>query len=105
MSDQIVDTLIAIGQAGVNWRHLAEQMERQRNEAFAALAVSTAREAALREALAGLLESYDLVMGTELAFSDITRDMFRGAFIGEPDRARAILAQQQPAAASTTEEQ
>lgn len=51
-----------------------------------------ARESALREALEGMLESYDICMGGELAFSPLTRDMLRGVFFGEPGRARAALA-------------
>lgn len=58
----------------------------------ALLAERDAEIARLREALAGMLESYELCMGDELAFSDLTKDTMRGAFINEPARARAALA-------------
>lgn len=51
---------------------------------------------ALERALAGMLESYEFCMGDELAFSDLTKDIMRGAFVGEPARARAVLARSQP---------
>ena len=56
------------------------------------LAERDAEIARLREALSGMLESYELCMGDELAFSDLTKDMLRGAFINEPARARAAIA-------------
>jgi hypothetical protein len=76
--------------AGLNDQLAAEHAARQAAEQER----DTARQqiAALREVLSGMLESYDLVMGTELAFSDLTRSMFRVAFINEPERARALLA-------------
>ena len=48
--------------------------------------------AALREALVGMLESYEFCLGDELALSDLTKDVMRGAFVGEAARARAALA-------------
>lgn len=63
------------------------------NARLQALVSEQAREIErLVEALAGMLESYELCMGDELAFSDLTKDMMRGAFINEPARARAALA-------------
>jgi hypothetical protein len=62
-----------------------EQAESERDALAARLAAS---EAALR----GMLESYEMCMGSEVAFSPLTRDMLRGVFIFEPERARAALA-------------
>lgn len=52
MGDVTTQAMLAIGQASIQWRALAEQMEAQRDEALANLAAATARaeraEAALR---------------------------------------------------------
>lgn len=65
-------------------------------ERFDALTAENARlagqVAALREALAGMLESYEFCLGDELALSDLTKAVMRGAFVGDAARARAALA-------------
>lgn len=58
----------------------------------ALLAERDAEIALYRKSLSGMLESYDLCMGTELPFSDLTKDIMRGAFINEIARACVALA-------------
>lgn len=46
----------------------------------------------LRTALAGMLESYDMLVGRFSPMPDLAKDVVAGAFLTEPSRARAILA-------------
>ena len=68
----------------------------QGQEAVKSLEAENARlaghVAALREALGGMLESYEFCLGDELALSDLTKDVMRGAFLGDAVLARAALA-------------
>jgi hypothetical protein len=47
--------------------------------------------AELRKALAGMLESYELLMSDQLPLNDIAKGVVYGAFIGEPEKARKLL--------------
>lgn len=73
---------------------LVKSLNRKLDQARAQLAAERSARAALAEALAGMLESYDLLFNGQPGLPPVTADMVRGVFIGEPERARALLDQQ-----------
>lgn len=75
-----------------DWREAWEQKQIELEQSEAERDALRARAERAELALAGMLESYELCMGSELAFSALTKDILRGVFINEPERARAALA-------------
>ena len=69
-----------------------QTLERERASWQAEADALAGQVAALREALLDMLESYDLCVNGEIAFDEWTRNVLRGAFVGTPERARAVLA-------------